>query len=127
MKAVVDAYKTANRKYVPVVGADNNGFMGQEIDLKDAGLVGINVTNPPAVGGAGLSVALDVLEGKKHPHVIHLTPDGLRQHDARRHGVVEGHITTRRSIQPTRCTAPSSRTRTTPSQQEKACKGPGET
>src|SRR5262252_1626887 len=64
-KAVVDAYKTANIKYVPVVGADNNGFMGQEIDLKD--LVGINVTNPPAVGGAGLSIALDVLAGKKVP------------------------------------------------------------
>src|ERR1700732_1855569 len=73
-KAVVDAYKTANIKYVPVVGADNNGFMGQEIDLKDAGLVGINVTNPPAVGGAGLSIALDVLEGKKGPRVTHLTP-----------------------------------------------------
>src|SRR5208282_1173031 len=73
-KAVVDAYKTANVKYVPVVGADNNGFMGQEIDLKDAGVVGINVTNPPAVGGAGLSIALDVLEGKKVPRVTYLTP-----------------------------------------------------
>jgi ribose transport system substrate-binding protein len=73
-KAVVDAYKTANVKYVPVVGADNNGFMGQEIDLKDAPLVGINVTNPPAVGGAGLSIALDVLDGKKVPRVTHLTP-----------------------------------------------------
>src|SRR5499433_805470 len=31
---VVNAYKTANVKYLPVVGADNNGFMGQEIDLK---------------------------------------------------------------------------------------------
>lgn len=71
---IVDAYKAANKKYVPVVGADNNGFMGQEIELKDAGLVGINVTNPPAVGAAGLSVALDVIEGKQHPHVIHLTP-----------------------------------------------------
>ena len=74
-KAVVDAYKTAGRKYVPVVGADGYGFMGEEIDLKDAGLVGINVTNPPAVGGAGLSIALDILEGKKHPQIIHLTPD----------------------------------------------------
>ena len=34
---MIDAYKTANLKYVPVVGADNNGFMGQEIDMKDAG------------------------------------------------------------------------------------------
>src|SRR5260370_13279229 len=74
-KAVVDAYKSANLKYVPVVGADNNGFMGEEIELKDAGLVGINVTNPPAVGGAGLSIALDVLRGKEVPHVIHLTPE----------------------------------------------------
>src|SRR5271166_2254358 len=74
-KAVVDAFKSANLKYVPVVGADNNGFMGEEIELRDAGLVGINVTNPPAVGGAGLSIALDVLQGKEVPHVIHLTPE----------------------------------------------------
>ena len=73
--AVVNAFKSANLKYVPVVGADNNGFMGKEIELKDAGLVGINVTNPPAVGGAGLAVALDVLEGKEQPHLIHLTPE----------------------------------------------------
>jgi ribose transport system substrate-binding protein len=72
---IVDAYKTANVKYVPVVGADNNGFMGQELELKDAGVVGINVTNPPAVGGAGLSVALDILDGKKLPQVIHLVPE----------------------------------------------------
>jgi ribose transport system substrate-binding protein len=71
---VVDSYRTANRKYVPVVGADNNGFMGKAIELKDAGLVGIAVTNPPAVGGAGLSVALDVLAGKQHPRLIHVTP-----------------------------------------------------
>jgi ribose transport system substrate-binding protein len=73
-KQVIDAYKTASQKYVPVVGADNNGFMGELIDLKDAGVVGIAVTNPPAVGGAGLSVALDVLDGKQEPRVIHLTP-----------------------------------------------------
>jgi ribose transport system substrate-binding protein len=71
----VDAYKAANLKYVPVVGADNNGFMGQELSMKDAGVVGINVTNPPAVGGAGLSVALDILAGAKHPRVIHLVPE----------------------------------------------------
>src|SRR5260370_11512136 len=73
-KVVVDAYKTANLKYVPVIGTDSNGFMGQEIEMKDAGLVGINVTNPPAVGGAGLRVPLDVLQGHEHPPVIHNTP-----------------------------------------------------
>ena len=71
---VVDAYRSANVKFVPVVGADNNGFIGQMMHDKDAGLVGIAVTNPPAVGGAGLGLALKVLEGKEEPHVVHLTP-----------------------------------------------------
>ena len=88
-KAVVDAYKSANLKYVPVVGADNNGFMGEEIELKDAGLVGINVTNPPAVGGAGLAVALDVLAGQRAAARHSSHAGGLRQYDARRHGVAE--------------------------------------
>jgi ribose transport system substrate-binding protein len=71
---VVDAYKTAGKPYVPVVGADNNGFVGQLIDLKAAGFTGAAVTNPPSVGGAGLAVALDVLQKKDHPHVIKITP-----------------------------------------------------
>jgi len=71
---VVDAFKTAQKPYVPVVGADNNGFVGQLIDLKAAGFTGAAVTNPPSVGGAGLAVALDVLQKKDHPHVIKITP-----------------------------------------------------
>ena len=71
---IVDAYKTAQKPYVPVVGADNNGFVGQLIDLKAAGFTGAAVTNPPSVGGAGLAVALDVLQKKDHPHVIKITP-----------------------------------------------------
>ena len=71
---IVDAYKTAGKPYVPVVGADNNGFVGQLIDLKAAGFTGAAVTNPPSVGGAGLAVALDVLQKKDHPHVIKITP-----------------------------------------------------
>ncbi len=69
---IVDAFKAANKKLVPVVGADNNGFMGQMIDNKDAGLIA--VTNPPAVGGAGLGLALSILDGKKTERVVHLTP-----------------------------------------------------
>ncbi len=72
---VVDAYKTAGKPFVPVVGADNNGFIGQMIELKDKGFVGAAVSNPPAVGGAGLGLALDVLEKKKdHPKVVTITP-----------------------------------------------------
>jgi ribose transport system substrate-binding protein len=59
---------------VPVVGADNNGFIGQLIDLKDKGLSGAAVSNPRAVGAAGLSLALDVLAKKEHPHVVKITP-----------------------------------------------------
>jgi ribose transport system substrate-binding protein len=124
-KAVVDAYKTANLKYVPVVGADNNGFMGQEIELKDAGLVGINVTNPPAVGGAGLSVALDILAGKEHPHVIHLTPavydsttpEGLGWLKALYDPKVDPNLSVYSDVKPYTHYA---------IEQEKACKGPGE-
>jgi ribose transport system substrate-binding protein len=71
---VVDAYKTAGKPFVPVVGADNNGFIGQLIDLKSKGLAGAAVSNPPAVGAAGLSLALDVLAKKEHPHLIRITP-----------------------------------------------------
>ena len=124
-KAVVDAYKTANVKYVPVVGADNNGFMGQEIDLKDAGVVGINVTNPPAVGGAGLSIALDVLEGKKVPRVTHLTPkvydnstpEGMEWLKSLYDPKVDPNYPVYSPVEPyTHYTI----------EQEKACKGPGE-
>ncbi len=80
---VVDAYKTAGKPFVPVVGADNNGFIGQLIDLKDKGLSGSAISNPPAVGGAGLALALDVLQKtKEHPHVVKVTPTVWDNSDA---------------------------------------------
>lgn len=72
---VPEAYHTAGKPFVPVVGADNNAFIGQLIDWKSTGLTGAAVTNPASVGGAGLSVALDVLQHKQVPHVIKLTPE----------------------------------------------------
>jgi ribose transport system substrate-binding protein len=71
---VVDGYVTAKKAFVPVIGADNDGFLGQLINLKGQGLAGAAVTNPPTVGGAGLAVGLDVLQGKSHPHLINLDP-----------------------------------------------------
>jgi ribose transport system substrate-binding protein len=73
---VVDAIQTSGKPLIPVIGADNNGFVGQMISLKDKGFTAAAVTNPPSVGGAGLAVALDVLEKKgDHPKVIKITPE----------------------------------------------------
>jgi ribose transport system substrate-binding protein len=71
---VVDQYKTANKPFVPVIGADNDAFLGQLINLKANGLLGAAVTNPPTVGGAGLALGLDVLQGKSEPHLVNLDP-----------------------------------------------------
>src|SRR5919108_3262816 len=48
---VVNAFKTAGKKYVPIVGADNNQFLKQLLTVK--GLRGSAVTNPATIGGAG--------------------------------------------------------------------------
>jgi ribose transport system substrate-binding protein len=72
---VVEQFQTANVPFVPIVGADNNGFVGQLIDLADDGLVGAAVTNPPAIGAVGMSIALDALTGKNPEKVTLLTPE----------------------------------------------------
>jgi ribose transport system substrate-binding protein len=58
---IVDALKTANKPFVPVVGADNAGFVQQL--LEEEGLIGAAVTNPASVGGAGVTLALQILGG----------------------------------------------------------------
>jgi ribose transport system substrate-binding protein len=70
---IVDALKTAGHPFVPIVGADNAGFVKQL--LTEKGLVGAAVTNPASVGGAGLTLALKVLNGQKPSDpVVHVTP-----------------------------------------------------
>jgi ribose transport system substrate-binding protein len=71
---VVDGYTTAKKPYVPTIGADNDGFIGQLINLKSQGLAGAAVTNPPTVGGAGLALGLAVLQGKTESHLVNLDP-----------------------------------------------------
>jgi ribose transport system substrate-binding protein len=58
---IVDALKTAGVDFVPIVGADNAGFVQQL--LEEQGLEGTAVTNPASVGGAGVTLALRVLDG----------------------------------------------------------------
>jgi ribose transport system substrate-binding protein len=72
---IVEAFKSANREFVPIVGADNNKFVSY-LDTEAAnGLVGAAVTNPPPVGGAGLNLALKVKAGETVDKVVKLTPE----------------------------------------------------
>ena len=70
---VVNAFKTAGKPYVPVVGADNNEFLRQMLTQYPK-LQGAAVTNPATIGGVGTAIAIDQLEGKKTPKKIVLTP-----------------------------------------------------
>ena len=66
---VIEAIKAAKKPFMPFVGADNNGFIKQLIDYKKDGLTGVAVSNSPAIGAAGLVVALDVLQKKPRDKV----------------------------------------------------------
>ena len=59
---IVDALVAAD-KLVPVVGADNAGFVQQLLEIE--GLEGAAVTNPASVGGAGVTLALQILNGEE--------------------------------------------------------------
>jgi ribose transport system substrate-binding protein len=60
---IVDALVESQAELVPVVGADNAGFVGQLNSVE--GLKGAAVTNPGSIGGAGVTLALQILDGKK--------------------------------------------------------------
>jgi ribose transport system substrate-binding protein len=72
---VVEQFAAAGHEYVPIVGADNNGFIEQLIEQRDEGLEGAIVTNPPPVGGVATAIAVDLLTGaQEHPRDTLLTP-----------------------------------------------------
>jgi len=60
---IVDALLEADAELVPIVGADNAGFVQQLLEVE--GLVGAAVTNPASVGGAGVTLALQLLNGEE--------------------------------------------------------------
>jgi len=60
---IVDALVESQTPLVPVVGADNAGFVGQLNSVE--GFTGAAVTNPGSIGAAGLTLALQILDGKK--------------------------------------------------------------
>ena len=70
---VVNAFKTAGKPYVPVVGADNNEFLRQ-LKALYPGFKGAAVTNPATIGGVGASVAIKLLSGGTVAKWVKLTP-----------------------------------------------------
>src|SRR5918998_1116833 len=71
---VVNAFKTARKPYVPVVGADNFGFIRQ-VKSRYPRFSGAAVTNPSSIGGVGVTVALKALEKQTVPAWVKLKPD----------------------------------------------------
>ena len=59
---IVDAFVESGAPLVPIVGADNAGFVQYLTEVN--GLVGAAVTNPGSVGGAGIALAVDILNGE---------------------------------------------------------------
>ncbi len=80
---VVDAIKAANKSFVPIVGADLGAFVAQLLNPTDyPALEGVAVTNTAAVGGAGVGLALKLLQNESvttdpsatQPNTVLLTP-----------------------------------------------------
>ncbi|HEV8282116.1 MAG TPA: substrate-binding domain-containing protein [Candidatus Limnocylindrales bacterium] len=59
---VVDAAKANSKAFKPIVGADLGAFVNQL--LTEQGLEGAAVTNTAAVGGAGVNLAIKLLNGE---------------------------------------------------------------
>lgn len=71
---IVDALVESDVPLVPVVGADNAGFVGQLANVE--GLEGAAVTNPGSIGGAGVALALQILNGKTpEDRIVLVDPD----------------------------------------------------
>lgn len=68
----VNAFQNAGKPFVPIIGADTNGFVEQLHTYKNQGLVGAVVTNPSTIVGTGM--APDLLAGKGEPKMTKLTP-----------------------------------------------------
>ncbi len=82
-KQIVDAIKAANKPFKPIADADIGGFVAQLLDPTNfPGLVGAAVTNTASVGGAGITLALKLLNKQPvqtdpnagHPNTVLLDP-----------------------------------------------------
>ena len=101
---VVDAIKAAGKKFVPIVGADRRRVRhaAPRPHRLSRASKGAAVTNTAAVGGAGVNLALKLLNGETvpptagaKPNTVLLEPIVGRQHDRRGQdhaaGLARGH------------------------------------
>ena len=117
---VVNAFDTLGIDPVPVIGADNNAFVGML--LNDPKVQGAAVTNPAVIGGVGTAIALQVLEGEKVDHDTVLTPELWTKDDTDK--LKDNYFADR---EPTYSSAVQVKPYTTYSNEQLfACKGPGE-
>jgi ribose transport system substrate-binding protein len=76
---IVQAMLDAGEELVPIVGADNAGFVQQLLEVE--GLVGAAVTNSAAVGGGGVTLALQILNGEEPSERVTLTQPEIWSND----------------------------------------------
>ena len=118
---VVNAFKTAGKPLVPIVGADNNQFLKQLMTTK--GLRGAAVTNPATIGGVGASMAIKLLSGQSVPKWVKLKPQVWDN------GTAAGRASIKANYSPSRPPTYSARLQVKPwttytSKQLFSCKGP---
>lgn len=61
----IDAFEAAQRKLVPMVGEDNNGYLKRWAALKDKGFDSVAPSKPTWLGSESLKVALKLLNGEE--------------------------------------------------------------
>ncbi len=69
---VVEQFQNADAEFIPIVGADNNEFVQQLVQIEE--LEGAAVSNPPSVGGVGTAIAIQALQGEEPDQETLLTP-----------------------------------------------------
>jgi ribose transport system substrate-binding protein len=132
---VVDAIKAAGKPFVPIVGADLGAFVHQLLDSKDyPGLKGVAVTNTAAVGGAGITLALKLLNHQPvqtdasagRPNTVLLTPIAVDNLTAAGRAKLQSWQTVQGLNSQWPLSIQISGWTTFTPQQAVACKGPGE-
>ena len=69
---ITEAFQEAGQPIPPIVGADGSEFVQQLVTIPD--FTGALVTNPASVGGAGVTLALKLLNGETAEPVTKFTP-----------------------------------------------------